>query len=323
MSNLFVGYQSSESAGDAACSFDGIVYSEHGGPFPIPSNATATRSSVTAATTRGIPSSLTQTQPGTNSSIQSATLTSTTLPAISNSTSPSATINTRTTSLASIITTVFIEYFTQEYSVGYTTRIAGVDIAIPASRTIVTPFIVTKAVQHSVGSSTATIASISVTFTISETLAPSVFSTISASHSVDLDIHKGPGSAAQLYSSHSVHISIPASVWPNDQPQISYHPQETPVSASLPVEEDVPRVPFGIAATYKYEIHAQARHNLQVRAAGLNPNSTLLGSTAAGTGTPVNTSPPIQPVSAASSSVKQMCAWGIAFGMLLTIVVPL
>lgn len=195
------------------------------------------------------------------------------------------------------------------------------DIAIPASQTIVTPFIVTKAAQYSLGSSTATITSTPVTITISETLAPSVFSTISASLSVDLDIHKGPGSAAQQYSSHSIHILTPVSVWPNDQPQISYHPQQTPASTSLPVEEYIRRVPFDIAAIYKYEHYAQARHRLQVRAAGLKPNSTVLGSTAAGTGTPVNTSPPIQPVSAASSSVKQMFAVGLAFGILLIMVV--
>lgn len=194
------------------------------------------------------------------------------------------------------------------------------DIAIPASQTIVTPFIVTKAAQYSLGSSTAPIISVPVTFTISETLPPSVFPTVSASLSVDLGIHKGPGSAAKQLSSNSIHLFTPVSVWPSNQPQISYHPQETLVSTSLPVEEDVSRSPFGIAAIYKYEHHAQARHGLQVRAAGLKPNSTVLGSTAAGTGTPVKTSPPIQPVSAASSFVKQTCAWGLAFGILLTIV---
>ena len=112
------------------------------------------------------------------------------------------------------------------------------------------------------------------------------------------------------------------SVWPNDQPQIPYHPQETLVSTSLPVDEDVPRGPNAIAAIYRYKhyAHAQARHGLQVRA-GLKLNSTVLGSTAAGTGTPVNTSPPIQPVSAALSSVKETCARGLAFGILSSIVV--
>lgn len=195
------------------------------------------------------------------------------------------------------------------------------DIAIPPSQTIVIPFTVTKAGQHSLGSSTATITSAPVTFTVSETFAPSVFSTVSASLSVDLDIHKGPGSAAQQSSSNSIHLFTPAPVLPSDQPQISYHSHETPVSASLPVEEDVARSPFGIAAIYNYGHHTQARHGLQVRAAGLKANSTVLGSTAAGTGTPVNTSPPIQPVSAASSSVKQTYAWRPAFGILLTIVV--
>ncbi len=225
-----------------------------------------------------------------------------------------ATDNISTTSGSSNITTVFIEYITREYPVGYTTRIAGLTVAIPASQTIVTPFTVTKGAQHSLGTSTSAITSAPVTITISEILAPSVVSTISASLSVDLDIHKGPGSAVQQ--------SSPVSVWPNDQPHKSYHPQGTPASTSLPVEEAVPRSPFGIGAIYKYEHSAQARHGLQVRAASLKPNSTVLGSTAAGTGTPVNTSPPIQPVSAASSSsAKQIYALRLAFGIVLSIVV--
>lgn len=305
-SKLFAGYQSSSTAGDAACSFDGIVYSERGGPFPVPSNATATSHSDTAAATENIPTSLPQTQPGTNSSIQPATLSSTTLSAISNSTSPSATINISTTSLTSIITTVFIEYVTHEYSIGYPTRNPGVHIAIPSSQTIVIPFTVTKAAHHRLGSSIGTVTSAPVTFTVSETF--------------DLDIHKRPGSAAQQSSSNSIHLFTPVIVLPSDQPQISYHSRETPVSASLPVEEDVPRSPFGIAAIYKYEHHTQARHGLQVRAGGLKANSTVLGSTAAGTLTTVNTSSPIQPVSAASSSMKKTNAWGLAFGMLFTMV---
>ena len=116
-------------------------------------------------------------------------------------------------------------------------------VAIPASQTIVTPFTVTKGAQHSLGTSTSAITSAPVTITISEILAPSVVSTVSASLSVDLDIHKGPGSAVQQ--------SSPVSVWPNDQPHKSYHPQGTPASTSLPVEEAVPRSPFGIGAIYK------------------------------------------------------------------------
>lgn len=260
--------------------------------------------------------SLPHTQTGTNSSIQSATLSSTTLSTTSNSTGPLATDKISTISGSSNITTVFIEYTTREYPVGYTARIAGMDVAIPASQTIVTPFTVTKAAQHSLGTSTTAITSASVTITISESLALSVVSTVLASLSVDLDIHKGPGSAVQQSSPNLIHLFPPISVWPTDKPHISYHPQETPFSTSLPVEEAVPRRPFGIGAIYKYEHYAQARNRLQVRAAGLKPNSTVLGSTAAGTGTPVNTGPPIQPVSAASPSVKQIYVLGLAFGIL-------